>query len=437
MRILHYFLGPQRAGGLNRYARDLALAQQEGGHHPLFLTPSGTPFPPSTPRLRRGSPYRGIPWYRLQGGLPVPLLEGVRDPAALWESRRHLSPEALEAFWREAQPDVLHIHTWMGFPPELLTLAKARGCRVLFTAHDYYGLCPKVNFVNEAGCSCGGGGDEACTRCNRNAPGERMLALRNWELLLSCKKFLAPLARLARGLRKPRGGAGLAEGADLPSRPYGAWRRYHLELLSQCDLIHCNSQVTQGVYARYLPQGPFALAPITHGGIHWHPRMRLPQRESLRLGFSGPEAPFKGLPLLLETLRALPQKNWQLDIWGTGRKRREGPFHWRGNYRDVAQAFADLDLLIVPSLCNETFGFIVPEALSLGVPVLCSDTVGAQSLTSPALVYHGPEGLRQKLTRFLEHPEELSALRQALVGGPSPLQSMARHTEEILGLYPK
>ena len=29
MKILHYYLGPHRQGGLNRYATDLALAQLE------------------------------------------------------------------------------------------------------------------------------------------------------------------------------------------------------------------------------------------------------------------------------------------------------------------------------------------------------------------------------------------------------------------------
>ena len=163
--------------------------------------------------------------------------------------------------------------------------------------------------------------------------------------------------------------------------------------------------------------------------------MREPEAGCLRLGFSGPEAPFKGLPMLLETLGALPQENWRLEIWGTGKTRQEGPFLWRGNYRDYRKAFASLDLLIVPSLCDETFGFIVPEALSQGVPVLCSRHVGAQSLLPPELVFQDQEDLGRRLARFLSHPEELAALRRRLVASPPPFPSLSRHQEEMTALY--
>jgi glycosyltransferase involved in cell wall biosynthesis len=38
------------------------------------------------------------------------------------------------------------------------------------------------------------------------------------------------------------------------------------------------------------------------------------------------------------------------------------------------------DVLVAPSICFETFGFTVLEALSFGVPVIVSDCVGAKEI---------------------------------------------------------
>ena len=38
------------------------------------------------------------------------------------------------------------------------------------------------------------------------------------------------------------------------------------------------------------------------------------------------------------------------------------------------------DVIIVPSMCKETFGMVVPEALSYGVPVIITNNVGAKEI---------------------------------------------------------
>ena len=68
MRILHYFLGPHRKGGLNRYVRDLAQAQRMAGHDVFLLCPAGGVRMPASPKLGRHGAYQGVPLYRLRGG---------------------------------------------------------------------------------------------------------------------------------------------------------------------------------------------------------------------------------------------------------------------------------------------------------------------------------------------------------------------------------
>ena len=54
--------------------------------------------------------------------------------------------------------------------------------------------------------------------------------------------------------------------------------------------------------------------------------------------------------------------------------------HDRYTYEELQKIFQDTDVLIVPSIWYETFGYTVLEALSVGVPVILSGTVGARDI---------------------------------------------------------
>ena len=75
--------------------------------------------------------------------------------------------------------------------------------------------------------------------------------------------------------------------------------------------------------------------------------------------------------------------NIYLNIYGTNKKSKELNFlniKFNGfyNYSMLNEIFSNTDLLIVPSLCFETYGFVTLEALSYGVPVLVTETVGSK-----------------------------------------------------------
>lgn len=54
--------------------------------------------------------------------------------------------------------------------------------------------------------------------------------------------------------------------------------------------------------------------------------------------------------------------------------------HERYQYSELKKIFSDTDILLAPSIWYETFGFTVLEALSFGVPVVISGTVGAKDI---------------------------------------------------------
>ena len=189
MRILHYSLGmaPRRAGGLNRYATDLMLEQAKT-HEVALLYPSGFVLLSKKCKIERSKKENGINVYRLVNALPLSLLYGIRNPIDFIQ--RDISNKSFAKFYSEFHPEILHLHTLMGMPEDALKFFKERGVKIVYTTHDYFGICPKVNLINDKGKLCEGPSAERCSRCNSNAPSTMFLRLRNSSLAFNTRDFV-------------------------------------------------------------------------------------------------------------------------------------------------------------------------------------------------------------------------------------------------------
>lgn len=188
MNILHYTLGlpPTRSGGLTKYATDLMVMQSER-HNVTLLYPGGYNLFRRSGKLIHKSPYGKIRVYAIQNPVIVPLLYGISNPDEISDNHKRISRERLEQFFHEVHPDILHLHTMMGLPIELLLFLKEKEVKVVYTSHDYFGLCPKVNFINQERLLCLGASGERCAKCNATAPSPLFLRVRYSQWLLSLK----------------------------------------------------------------------------------------------------------------------------------------------------------------------------------------------------------------------------------------------------------
>ena len=94
--------------------------------------------------------------------------------------------------------------------------------------------------------------------------------------------------------------------------------------------------------------------------------------------YLGPYSGPKGFFRLRDTLDRLWQteKRFSLDVhFDFPGKREYMKINDRYDYSDLELIFDNTDVLIVPSICYETFGYTVLEALSYGVPVVLTDRV--------------------------------------------------------------
>lgn len=187
MTILHYTLGmsPQRSGGLTKYATDL-MSEQSKEHRVVLLYPAGYKWWSREMSWSQGESFERVETIRLVNTLPVPLLFGVKTPMDFISSRK-MSKREMERLYNYTKPDVFHVHTLMGLPKELLQYFKRRGVRLIYTSHDYFGICPKVNLIDHNGDLCNEPSPKRCCVCNKHSKSTLYLRLRNSQFALNIK----------------------------------------------------------------------------------------------------------------------------------------------------------------------------------------------------------------------------------------------------------
>lgn len=190
MIIIHYTLGfpPLRSGGLTKYALDLMKEQANLGHKVIAMIPRMNVFSfQKGVKITKVQCDYGLDCYALYSAIPIPLLYGVKSPED-YICYNKGNKVLIQSFLSMIKPDVIHIHTLMGLPMEFLETAKEQGIRTIFTTHDYYGLCPKVNFIDQKRVLCLEPNETKCSLCNTHSLPRWLLWLRNSKLMVLLKK---------------------------------------------------------------------------------------------------------------------------------------------------------------------------------------------------------------------------------------------------------
>lgn len=115
-----------------------------------------------------------------------------------------------------------------------------------------------------------------------------------------------------------------------------------------------------------------------------------PPADAVHVGFMGTFAPHKGLAVLLEALRALPDRAVRLHCFGRfgdfpdyderlralARDEPRVEFHGPFRREELAAALSRLHVLVVPSLWRENTPFVVLEGRAAGLELVTSDLEG-------------------------------------------------------------
>ena len=388
-RVVHLVHGwpPHATGGTEVFARALARLQAERWEVSAWA------------RLSAPERANGDAVELLDGGVRVRLVaNGFRQRDPLSRNALHDGAflSAFDRFLDEARPDLLHVHHLAGHAATLPRAARRRGVPVVFQLQDWWPLCARVNLLDAGGGSCSGPSPLKCARC-RPLTGLPPSALTNPALhalraavmrrALEAERYLAGSRFLARSWEA----AGwLPADASVEVVPYGL------------------------PYAR-------PLAASREGAP------RLP----LRFGFVGALMPHKGAHVAVEAFRDVAPAQARLRLWGDPEAdppyverllagRGGGAVSLEGRFAEaeVAQVFAGMDVLLVPSVGLESYGLVVDEAMAHGVPVVASRLGALPERYTEECGAFFPAGdasaLRDVVKRLVARPETVARWRRAL-----------------------
>lgn len=443
MKILHYFLGfpPYRSGGLTKYCCDLMRGQIEQGNAVSALWP-GMMIPGiKKVSIKKRKPINEIENYELINPLPVALDEGILDTSAYM---RACDAECYRVFLDEVKPEVVHIHTLMGLHKEFVSVIQEKGIRSVFTTHDYYGLCPKVNLFR-FGRSCEDDHEcKDCLNCNLRALSiEKIILLQSPVYrILKNSWMVKQLRRQHRNRHVAQKEPDVVKDAECIGKAadYQKLRQYYIGMLEQIDCIHFNSTVTSDVYRRYMTPKESKVMTITHRDIKDRRESESIPSDILRIAYMSPTKPYKGFDVLTNALD---------ELWREGRRKFEllvffpvtqpSPYmkvrEDGYKYHELEEIFAHVDVLAAPSIWYETFGFTALEALSFGVPVIVSDRVGAKDIVGKGgiIVKAGSVSELKSAVSSLMGTDRLQSLREEIGNqdGPKNWHEFLRDNERM------
>ena len=237
------------------------------------------------------------------------------------------------------KPDIIHTNNLAGFSVSVWKFAKERNIKIVHTLRDYYLLCPKSTMFNE----------KLNKICDKQC--------------FTCKLYSIPKKKLSQ----------------------------YVDVVVGISKFILNKHLEYGYFKN-------AKKEVIYNSVEV-PRNFIKKDKSINetiFGYVGSLSQSKGIEFLLENFNSMDLSNVKLYIYGKGttkayetklkKKYASDKILFQG-FKKPEEIYKNIDILIVPSLWNEPFGRIVPEANSYGIPVLVSNKGGL-----PELVENGKNG---------------------------------------------
>ena len=382
--VIHQFY-PEHRSGTEQFLLQLATSMQRSGHHAEVLTYNlssecGFEQPGEAIQVRTYFHDRLLISAVRHKRVPIDINAEITNPATLHFAVRFLKNTAC---------DLVHI----AHPMRLASFALAADqldIPYVVTLTDFWAICPKIYLRTSFDGLCAG--PESGRACSRLCPEltaefvQRRLQA-SCAMLMRAKAVVAPSRFLA----------------DVVTREFSALR----------------------------------IAVVPHGlklgnGL---PNLRTYDRNSsITFAYCGGLSPHKGVHLLLNAFLSLHAENAKLRIYGAAginEKDYERKLHdiaasdpainFCGTYErpDVGKVLNGIDVLIIPSLCYETYSFILHEGIAANIPIIASD-IGhlAEKVRDSYTGWLFPVGdesaLGEKLRQVMDNPAILNDIKGRL-----------------------
>jgi glycosyltransferase involved in cell wall biosynthesis len=443
LHAIHDFL-PRHHAGSELYALDLSR-ELNRSHHVTVLAAEYDP----------ARAHGHVTW-RVQDGIPVAELVNNWIAGSFAETYR--SPVITEQLGRlldVVQPDILHVHSLLNLSFDLPTLAHARAIPVVATLHDYTLVCAsggqRVHRAEDHLCETID--SERCARCFRESPFYPQIAAGNIAHVTGLGRTLKDAAgvlarRAPRLTRSVANAAAQSAAVQVTTSDIDTRLNRARAVFEEIDLFVAPSRSIADEFER-LGLRRSKIRVSDYGFLPFDPVNERPVSGPLRIGFVGTLVSHKGAHILIDAVRALPSRAYELKIFGdehvfpdySAQLRNDAtglPVRFEGAFdRDrTAEVFGSIDVLVVPSIWLENSPLVIHEAFMAGVPVVAARIGGIADLVTDetnGLLYEprSTAALTRALKRLIDDPQLLDAFSRNLPA----VKSMEAHAKEWEGIY--
>ena len=342
-------------------------------------------------------------------------------------------------------PDVVHAHGWKA---AIAFATRSLGMACFITAHHGGIVCPNGMLMNRDDRLCEvPTSPSACISCATHfVPGGPI-----WNRLLSAVADSGRIA-LAECFRNMRSVPYITPALKIPLTVADKIEEIAAISLPHCHVIAPSHAVERALLRNGLSRNQVVFLP--HGSVEFGQLQSRPARleGTLRLGYIGRIDRAKGLHVLMDALRLMPDPNAiVLHVFGTAATRREWrylrdleqrakglPVRWHGKvaHNRIAEAYELVDVLVFPSICTEAFGLSVSEAVLAGKTVVTSRCGGPEDI-----VREGVDGFvvdANDASALARRLQQLAADRSLLVQPERTvphLLSVDAHVDALIALY--
>jgi glycosyltransferase involved in cell wall biosynthesis len=437
--VAHQFF-PEHYAGVEVLTLGLAKEAKVRGHEPYVLAAKrSVPHNDIRPGEIEDYEFEGVPVHRV--GRPT---EGLSRPYRP-DYDNAVMAQRVREYMRQIDPAVVHALHFQGLSASVIPAFKEFNVPVVYTATDFWAVCPVVDLRRHDGVTCEGPELHHCVRCivSRH-PGSPLKAKvdRTPDAAIRAAGTLSktPLSRLLPPLRQLEA---------FRQRP-----EYIREKMDLVDQLIAPTRLTQDLLlANGVGTGKIK---VSHYGIDTSHIVGAPRNRNvpppLRVGFVGTLAPHKGCDTLIQAFRSLPRElEATLSIHGNLERKKSyvndlrqlvpddsriefaGPFP-----RDrVGHVLSEIDVLVVPSRWYENAPVVIYEAFAAKTPVIATDLGGMSEVVEHeknGLLFEleNVKDLARQLRRLAEEPELLDRLREG-IGSVKTVEDSMDEMEQLYG----
>ncbi|HUG10150.1 MAG TPA: glycosyltransferase [Opitutaceae bacterium] len=350
---------------------------------------------------------------------------------------------AIATVARDFAPDIVHFHELTAFPIAAAAAFRETGARLVFSAHDFFALCPTTKLQRPDGTTCDRPASELdCDLCSKNARPNRNLQLESaWDRRLAT---LTPARNIARRIIRSKE---RAIRASLPREAYQVRRHEFVRHLLGFDTLLMTSLDQMRRFRKYFGDDVrLHLLPLSRTTFAATPPP--PRTDTVNPGRTAFLAlnivnSAKGLALLEKTFAGIASSHPGAVLHLYGPSGADSPGIRRlGKYNDsdLDAIIASADFGIIPSIWPEAYGYVGPEMLSRGLPVIASN-VGAMPDyvvdEANGLLFDpkSPGALLGTIRTLLDDGGLRARLWAGVAATPRSYLMMDEHLDQLLSLY--